>query len=496
MTPAQRRRVRDLFEDAVDRPSSEVHGWVSRQAADDPEVLADVLSLLDHHSRAGGFLTKPIADRAADLFEEDARFEPGAVIGAYTIVRELGHGGMGRVYLATDERLQRKVALKALLPSLTRDPAQRERLRREARAAARLTHPGICTIYALEEVDDDVFIVAEYIDGHSLRDEIASGRRPSADTLVEAGRELADALASAHANGVTHRDLKPENVMRGGDGRLKILDFGLAIVDRAAMDDALPRITVPGAILGTPAYMAPEQLKNGPIDARTDIFAFGVLLYEYASGVHPFEAETDLARMARILESEPRPIRELRPDVPELAASAIMRCLHKAPAERFRSASDLAPALSAAAPIDPSAQVTPWWRTHQIAALAAYFVASALAWQIKEWQHRVADTAFIAVAVLSTVVGFFRGHLLFTERMNPPAFDAERRRAWPITLTVDLLIAAILIVEGWWLSYTHSLAGTLTIALAIGIALTRLVVEPSTTRAAFDSKGGAITPQP
>src|SRR5439155_18857557 len=127
-------------------------------------------------------------DRAADLFEDDTRFASGAVIGPYTVVREVGRGGMGRVYVATDARLQRTVALKALLPSLMRNPANRERLRREARAAAALTHPGICTIYALEEVNDEVFIAAEFIDGHSLREEISAGRRPTPTMIVDAGR--------------------------------------------------------------------------------------------------------------------------------------------------------------------------------------------------------------------------------------------------------------------------------------------------------------------
>jgi hypothetical protein len=135
-----------------------------------------------------------------------------------------------------------------------------------------------------------------------------------------------------------------------------------------------------------------------------------------------------------------------------------------------------------------SSPVTAWWRNHQLIAFSLYFVASALAWQIKEWQHGFADNAFVAVAILATVGGFFRGHLLFTERMNPPAFNAERLRARPITLAVDLVLAAVLAVEGWQLTSVRPLAGTLTIALSIGLALTRLVIEPTTTRAAFDSR--------
>jgi predicted Ser/Thr protein kinase len=486
MTPAQRQRVCELFEAAIDRPPLDVRPWIQSQTPDDPDVLAEVLSLFDHHSQAGAFLTKPIGDRMADLFDDDVTFEPGAVIGSYTVIREIGRGGFSRVYLATDARLKRDVALKALRPSLTRDPVQRERLRREAQAAAGLTHPGICTIYAFEEDNDDVFIISEYIEGHSLREDIKEGRRPSVATLIESGRELADALASAHAKGITHRDLKPENVMRTREGRLKILDFGLALVDgSAAGGEALPRMTVEGAVIGTPGYMAPEQLKGGSIDARTDIFSFGVLMYEYASGVHPFDGETDMDRMARVLESEPRAIRELRPDLPELAAFAISRCLRKKPAERFSAVSDIVPALSAAEDPASSTRAVAWWRNHQLIVLAMYFLASALAWQIKEWQHGVADTAFVAIAVMSTIAGILRGHLLFTERMNPSGFRAELRRAQTGTLAVDLLIAAVLAGISAQLATTRPLAGTLSIALAIGIAFTRLVIEPTTTRAAF-----------
>jgi serine/threonine protein kinase len=494
MTAQQWQRVRDLFEQAIDHDPSDVRRWLASQAGDDPAVAAEAASLLEHHSRAGSFLAEPVADRVPSLFEEGTRFEPGTVIGSYTVVREVDRGGMGRVYQATDARLGRTVALKVLDPSLTRDPSQRERLRREARAAAGLTHPGICTIYALEEIGDDVFIAAEFIDGHTLRAEIAGGERPTASMLLNSARELAEALACAHGKGITHRDLKPENVMRNREGRLKILDFGLALVSTGPNAlDALPRVTLPGAIVGTPAYMAPEQLKGGSIDARTDVFAYGILIYEYATGVHPFDASTPrrladrtpLVLAARILEVEPRSIQEVRADVPRQIVSVVERSLQKLPAARFNSAAEIIPLLTDAPSPPEPLRVTDWWRNHQMIALGLYFVAAALAWQIKEWQHGLADSGFLAVAVLATTAGIFRGHLLFTERLNRPSFDAERRRAEPITLVTDVVIALALAAEGWQLAAARPLAGALTIALAVGIALTRLVVEPSTARGAF-----------
>src|SRR5262249_22548184 len=238
---------------------------------------------------------------------------PGAVVGTYTIVREIGRGGMGRVYLATDARLGRTVALKALAPHLLRDPAQRERLRREARAAAMLSHPGICTVYALEEVDGDLFIATEFVDGRTLSEEIQSRHPRSSADVVRTAQELARALAAAHASGVVHRDLKPDNVMRTRDGRLKILDFGLARIESPRMPAGL--VTQPGVVVGTPAYMAPEQINGTAVDARADVFAYGVLMYEYACGVHPFEGGSPLAVVARVLESDARPLALRCPDL-------------------------------------------------------------------------------------------------------------------------------------------------------------------------------------
>jgi len=184
MTIEQQHRIREIFEAALDIESGERGSWVARQTAGDAAVRDEVISLLDHHRRAGNFLAAPVVERVPELLDEDAALVPGTTLGVYTIVKEVGRGGMGRVYLASDSRLGRHVALKALAPQLTRDPMQRERLRREARAAAALTHPGICAVYALEEIDDQLFIVTEFIDGPTLREEIASRRLPGAADIV------------------------------------------------------------------------------------------------------------------------------------------------------------------------------------------------------------------------------------------------------------------------------------------------------------------------
>src|SRR5919198_4123967 len=328
MTSEQQQRVRDLFEQALDVDPSQAASWVSSRS-DDPAVKQEVLSLLEHHSRAGAFLQEPIVDRLPELLASDEEHDedaeplaPGAVIGTYTIVRELGRGGMGHVYLATDGRLGRTVALKALAPHLVRNPSHRERLQREARAAASLTHPGICTVYALEEIEGELYIASEFVDGRTLRDEIESGQPPSGDMLARTARDLAAALASAHARGIVHRDLKPENIMRADDGRLKILDFGLARIE--SVQEGV-RVTHTGVMVGTPAYMAPEQLHHGQVDARADVFAYGVVMYEYACGVHPVRASAPLSAPAGLSE-------------------VFARCLREVPAERFASGGEIADA--------------------------------------------------------------------------------------------------------------------------------------------------------
>jgi len=508
MTSAQQRRVRDLFEAALDRdPHAGVASWVAREAADDPVVRDEVLSLVEHHSRAGAFLSQPIVESTPDLLFDSAPLEPGDVIGEYTIVRELGRGGMGRVYLVSDRRLRRTVALKALAPHLMRDQAQRERLRREARAAASLTHPGICTVYALEEIDGDLYIATEFIDGHTLGEEIRAGRQPAPDDIRRTARDLAAALASAHAKGIVHRDLKPDNVMRAHDGRLKILDFGLARVDEVGRADADPAAvarlaggagvaaakpslqgfaTQPGVMIGTPAYMAPEQIKGDVVDARADVFAFGVLLYEYCCGVHPFAAASALATVAMVLESDPRPLTVRRPEVPSRVVEVIARCLRKAPDERFGSAAEILGALETAPGAEPSNAHATWWRVHQIVVAALFIAGATLAWYVKERiETPVTVSIFLALSAAATIAPVLRGHLVFTEWMNRRQLAVERRRTRQVVLLLDVLSGVLLLVDAAIIARVGALWAVVAIALALCVWLASAVLEPATTAAAF-----------
>ncbi len=272
----------------------------------------------------------------------------------YRIVEKLGAGAMGEVYLADDEKLRRRVALKVLAPALAEDPEHLERFEREARAIAALNHPNIVTIHSVEEAGGVRFLTMEQVAGRTL-DELIPEDGFQLRELLDLAVPLADALAAAHQRGVVHRDLKPGNVMVSGDGRLKVLDFGLAkLVEPAVADPAergkrspdssqLPTeaATLEGRLLGTMPYMSPEQAQGLGVDHRCDIFSFGVVLYEMATGHRPFEEDNPAALIASILRDRPPPVTELNPGLPPALARLIDRCLVKEPRARPSSARDL-----------------------------------------------------------------------------------------------------------------------------------------------------------
>ncbi len=486
MTSDHWRLVRELFEAALAAAPADVQAWLQAQPAD-VAVRAEVASLLEHHTQAGSFLADPLPEQAPGLLADDGALEPGALIGHFKVVREIGRGAMGHVYLADDVNLGRPVALKALAPHLTGDSSYRERLRREARAAAAMTHPGICTVHALEEFDGQLFIVSELVEGHTLRDEIGNGQPPDAEAIGRTARELAEALAAAHESGITHRDFKPENVMRDRSGRLKVMDFGLAYAADSGMLNAGAMATMPGVLVGTPAYMAPEQLNGQRADARADVFAYGVVLYEYACGSHPFEAASPLALVARALEGDARPIADRAPQIPASLARVIDRCLRKLPADRFPSATGIVEALGvdgARTGTISAGGASTWWHVHQVAVLAVYVVATVVSWWIKESiAGSVLLSAFVSVGACASVAGIVRAHLLFTSFVNRPRLRSESLRTRSVLTTVDLFMAASLAVDGFTIASVRPLWGVLTLGLAAGVALATLLIEPATASA-------------
>ncbi|MGZ3438218.1 MAG: protein kinase domain-containing protein, partial [Polyangia bacterium] len=257
----------------------------------------------------------------------------------YRILHERGRGGMGRVFAARDQRLDRDVAIKVLLAE-PGDPRALERFEKEARAASRINHPNIATVYDVVATDDGPGIISELLDGATLRDRLAAGGAASPDEARTLGLQLAEGLAAAHEGGVVHRDLKPSNLFVTRDGRLKILDFGLA---KLVELDGKAAVTQEGIPAGTVGYMSPEQVRCATVDARSDLFAAGIVLYELVVGRRPFEGTSRHEIESRIVDRDPDP---LPPSVPASLSAIILRCLEKAPERRFQSARELAAARS------------------------------------------------------------------------------------------------------------------------------------------------------
>jgi serine/threonine protein kinase/tetratricopeptide (TPR) repeat protein len=268
----------------------------------------------------------------------------GTRLGTYEILSPLGSGGMGEVYRARDTRLGRDAALKVLPEAVVGDAERRDRFDREARALAALNHPNIVTIYGVEDLGTSVVLAMELIDGRPLSASIPPGGMPTG-RLLQLGTQLADAISAAHDRGIVHRDLKPANVMVTADGRLKVLDFGLARFAQQAPELAtvMPTglATGEGRILGTVAYMSPEQAEGKPVDHRSDIFSLGIVLYEMATGRPPFTGDSSMAILSAIIKDTPGSVTDLNPDMPREFARMVKRCLAKDPEQRYQSAKDV-----------------------------------------------------------------------------------------------------------------------------------------------------------
>ena len=347
MTPERWKRIEELYHQALARERGERELFLCEACAGDEQLHREVQSLLGDTGEADGFLERPALEVAARGYVSTVMLDlTGRKLGRYQVLSRLGRGGMGEVYRARDTRLAREVALKVLSPESVADPERRRRFEQEARAASALNHPNIITIYDISSDRGVDFIAMEFVPGKTLAHLIGRKGLPIGEAL-RCAVQIADALARAHARGIIHRDLKPTNIMVTEKSRVKVLDFGLAkLTERTGSgEDASNRSVTPmteeGTILGTLAYMSPEQAQGQPVDARSDIFSFGSVLYEMLTGRRAFQEDNQVSTLAAIIKDEPKPVRELVQEIPSELERLIAHCMRKDPERRFQHMDDV-----------------------------------------------------------------------------------------------------------------------------------------------------------
>ncbi|MFL6333374.1 MAG: protein kinase domain-containing protein, partial [Pyrinomonadaceae bacterium] len=348
MTPERWQQIEEVFHAAAARPPAVRAAFLAQACAGDETLRREVECLLAAHEEAASFMNAPALEAAAErLAGEQADLMPGKTIAHYKILSLLGAGGMGEVYLASDTRMGRQVALKLLLSSLTDDEQRVARFQQEARAALKLNHPNIVTIYEVGAAGGVQFIATELIEGETLRARLARADLKLSEALGVA-TQVAGALAAAHQAGIVHRDIKPENIMLRPDGYAKVLDFGLAKLTEqqptpgdAEAPGRMKVQTTPGLVMGTASYMSPEQARGRQVDARTDIWSLGVVLYEMFAGRVPFEGETASDVISAVLHGEPPPLARYAPDVPAEMQWVVTRALRKNQEERYQTIKEL-----------------------------------------------------------------------------------------------------------------------------------------------------------
>jgi serine/threonine protein kinase len=376
----------------------------------------------------------------------------GKTFGHYKIADKIGRGGMGEVYRALDTRLDRDVALKVLPEETATDPERLRRFEREAKAVAALKHPNIVTIHSVETIDGRSCLTMELVEGKTLSELIQTGGM-SLDRLFDLAIPIADALSAAHAKGITHRDLKPSNIMVDNDGRVKVLDFGLAKLvappdsseEKTVVDD--DSVTAEGKVVGTVHYMSPEQAEAKALDHRSDLFSLGVVLYEMATGARPFSGDTPISTISAILREKPQSVTAIRSNLPRHLARVINRCLEKNPDKRFQTARDVCNELEGLKQEVESGE-------HDDA-ISGSMSQSSLGLPRQKQRPMWAIGAIVVIALAAVVyVAFFRDSA-------PP--EGRNVTSRPMTSMVGIEIAGSWAPDGGFFAYSHSAAGPLDI---------------------------------
>ena len=339
------KQIDEVFHAALERAPERRAAFIDQTCAGDETLRKEVESLIRSHERAESFIESPAGDLAAEMLASAHEKSTGRTIGPYRIIKLLGAGGMGEVYLAEDTRLGRRVAVKLLPAEATRDEERLHRFEREARAASALNHPNIITIHEIGQAEGAHFIVTEYIEGQTLRHHMSITTMTMSEAL-DTAIQAAGALEAAHKAGIVHRDIKPENIMLRTDGLIKVLDFGLAKLTETQSSDSESSmqarvLTRTGVVMGTVTYMSPEQTRGLALDTRSDIFSLGIVIYEMIAGRVPFDGETTSDVIVSILEKDPTPLSEYAPEAPIELQRILKKALAKARDERYQAAQDL-----------------------------------------------------------------------------------------------------------------------------------------------------------
>jgi len=492
--PFSESRLAVVFTSVLEAPPGERNRVLADLCGDNAALEATVRELISASERAASTdgVIRAIADGSP------APLPAGTRIGPYRIEHVVATGGMGIVYRATDTLLDTVVALKAVKPAVAGDERALRKLRDEARTAAKLSqHPNIATVNAFVEQEGQAFIVSQFIEGETLRARLARGPIPPRDAIAIVLAVL-DALGAAHAAGIVHRDLKPENVMCAPDGRVVVLDFGIALRELPRLD----KTTTLAGMAGTVGYMSPEQLRGAPLDGRSDLFTLGVVFYELLTGRHPFRSDGSLSSWGAVLLAPPATLsNEEVVRLPAGLAAIIETALAKRPEDRYSSAAAMATAVTAVRdgrvtnpdllrPHDSNAAATSavfWWQLHEALAAVVAWLLLIPVWLVRDWIPYV-DWRLLFFLLLATlcVVPTLRLHLWFVLWVQPGRAPRYHARYWPWIRVGDAVYALTLIAIGALLVRAHPGWAIIFVAFGLGGAVVASIVEAQTADEALD----------